>query len=156
MPLPGTHRNVITQLAQRLPAGSVAWAITGSACLALHGLDIAVNDIDVQTDAASWKTIQHSFAQHITRPVTYSRTATIESYFGELRIDGITVDIVGAPRQRLPDGGWTPPADPRKHRTLINVDGMKVPVLDLAWEEQSYRLLGRDEKADAIRQAIRP
>ena len=154
MPLPEPHRDVVAKLVARLPIDAVAWALTGSAGLAVHGLDVVVNDIDVQTDARDWARVQQSFAEYVTVPVTYSSSATIRSHFGRLSVGGITVEIVGATQQRLPEGTWTTPADPRVGRVLIDYGDLTVPVLDLAREERSYRLMGRTEKADLIRRAI--
>lgn len=150
MPLPAAHRNVIQELARRLPPDRVAWALTGSGGLAVQGLEVPVGDIDIQTDAQDWRTVQEKFAGNLTRPVSYSRSERIESFFGALEMDGITIEIVGAPRQLCADGTWTPPADPRAHRRLVDVEGHKIPVLDLVWEQKSYLLLGRTAKAELI------
>jgi len=154
LPLPEAHRAVVAELVARLPVDAVAWALVGSAALAVHGLDVAVNDIDVQTDTGDWARVQHAFAAHVTVPVAWSSNATIRSHFGKLSVGGITVEIVGAAQQRLPDGTWTAPANPRAHRVLIDDAGLQIPVVDLVWEERSYRLMGRTEKADLIRRAI--
>jgi hypothetical protein len=153
MPLPSAHRATLAVLAHRLPVDQVAWAVTGSAGLALQGIDVAVNDLDIQADANDWRRIQAAFSGYVTTPVTWSQADTIRSIYGRLETEGVIVEIVGAPEQLLADGTWTPPADPLRHRLIVDADGIKVPVLDLEWEEHSYRLLGRSDKADLIAEA---
>ena len=116
----------------------MAWALTGSAGLAMHGLDVVVNDIDVQTDATHQARIQQSFAEHVTVPVSWSSSATIRSHFRKLSVGAITVEIVGAAQQQLQGATWTAPADPRVSRVLIDYGDLTIPVLDLAQEERSY------------------
>jgi hypothetical protein len=153
MPLPEPHLSALAEILVRIPLDA-AWAITGSAGLALHGIEVPVRDIDIQTDHQDWQLIQAAFAEHVITPVSWSETEAIKSYFGAASVGGVTVEIVGAPQQRLPDGGWTAPGDPLAHRVLICMGAYKAPVLDLEWEERSYRLLGRTEKADLINSAL--
>lgn len=58
---------------------------------------------------------------------------------------------MGAIEKRLPDGTWESPVDIRPHRRWVHVASFVVPVLDLAYEERAYRLLGRSERADLLR-----
>ena len=48
-----TLQQVIQLLVRRLEGRGLTWALTGSASFALHGMDLPVHDIDVQTDKKS-------------------------------------------------------------------------------------------------------
>ncbi|RKZ25640.1 hypothetical protein DRQ20_04710, partial [bacterium] len=80
----------------------------------------------------------------------FSSTDKIRSHFGELRIDGVKVEIMGDVQKRLPDGGWEEPVDVEKHRKFIQVEGMRVPVLKLEYEYRAYLILGRKERAEIL------
>lgn len=145
------HRGVLRIIYERLQYLDAPWAITGSLGFALHGMDVAVNDIDLQTDRNGAYQIEEMFQSNIVRHVTFSEAAVIRSYFGELKIAGIKVEIMGELQKRLSSGEWETAVDVRKHRHFIDFDGMRLPVLSLEYEEEAYRKLGRPEKADAIR-----
>ena len=75
----------------------------------------------------------------------------ITSHWGELEVEGVKVEIMGALRKKRPDGTWEPPAEVERHREFVSFEGMMLPVLSLKYEEQAYRKLGRTEQADRIR-----
>lgn len=65
-------------------------------------------------------------------------------------IDGIKVEIMGDIQKRV-DDRWEPPVDISKYKRLVDVEGMKIPVLDLEYEYQAYLKLGRVERARMVR-----
>jgi hypothetical protein len=87
----------------------------------------------------------------VVRPVVCSGTEQIRSHFGGLNISGITVELMGGLQKRLPDGRWEEPVDVLAHRRFVRLEGLAFPVLELAYEERAYRLLGRVERADLLR-----
>ncbi|MGA2139045.1 MAG: hypothetical protein ABSH14_09315 [Verrucomicrobiia bacterium] len=145
------HRKVLRVIHERLRDFGPPWAITGSLGFALHGMDVPVNDIDLQTDKLGAYQIQDRFPSEVCRNVGFSEAETIRSFLGELRIHGTKVEIMGALQKKLPSGRWEPPVDVEKHRVFVQFDGLKVPVLSLKYEETAYRKLGRTENADAIK-----
>jgi hypothetical protein len=60
------------------------------------------------------------------------------------------VDIIGDIEKRLPDGSWAPPPDLVSHRKFVSVAGLQIPVLNIAYEVEAYRQMGRREKADLL------
>ena len=146
------HRKVIRLIHEKLDVLDTIWAITGSLGFALHGMDVPVNDVDLQTDQNGAYQIENVFRSNVTRSVEFSESRRIRSYFGELDIQGLKVEIMGALQKRLPNGTWEPPVDVEQHREFVDFEGMRVPVLSLEYEEQAYRRLGRTKKAEKIRQ----
>ena len=114
-------------------------------------MELEVDDIDLQTDASGAYEIEKVFAANIVRSVRFSRSDKIASHCGELNINGVKVEIMGALQKKFPDGTWESPVDVKRHRKFITFEGMTLPVLSLAYEEQAYRILGRTEKANQIK-----
>ena len=150
--IPPKHILALETIHNRLRKIETIWAITGSFSFALQGLELEVNDIDLQTDAAGAYEIERVFTEKIVRRVESSKSDKIASHWGELNIDGVKVEIMGALQKKLPDGTWESPVDVRRHRQFISFDGIFLPVLSLAYEEQAYRTLGRIVTADRIKE----
>ncbi len=132
----------------------IIWAITGSLGFALHGMKLKVNDIDLQTDASGAYEIENTFAKHVVRQVKFSVSDKIASHWGELKIAGVKVEIMGALQKKLPNGTWESPVEVERYREFVTFEFMKLPVLSLKYEEQAYRKLGRTEKANQIQEWI--
>ena len=149
------HRKVLRTIYERLMDLDSPWAITGSLGFALHGMDSPVTDIDLQTDREGVYQIENLFQNQVVKKVAFSEAKTIRSHFGELRILGVKVEIMGAVQKRLPSGEWESPVEVREHRRFVEFDGMKLPVLSLDYEETAYRILGRIDKANMIKQWLK-
>ncbi|GAH37169.1 unnamed protein product [marine sediment metagenome] len=135
----------------RLNNTSVNWAVTGSVGFALQGVPVEPNDIDIQTDKRGAYEIERHLSEFVTKRVKFSSTERIRSYFVELMIDGIKVEIMGDIQKRLEDGSWENPVDLEYHKRVVEVEGMKVSVLSLEYEYQAYMKLGRIDKAKMLR-----
>ena len=81
------HGRALKTIHNRLRKTDVVWAITGSLSFVLQGLELEVNDIDLQTDAAGAYEIERVFTEKIIRRVEFSRSDRIASHWGELNID---------------------------------------------------------------------
>ena len=134
-----------------LAESAVNWAITGSLGMVLQGMDLPVNDIDVQTDEDGAYEIERRLAEYVVAPVLYKASERMRSRLGKLRIDGIQVEVFGGMQKRLQEGVWEPPVDVTAHRRWVEVEGLSVPVLSLEYEHEAYRMMGRLEKAELIR-----
>ena len=145
------HVQTLKIIDNSLRKTDIFWVITGSLGFALQGMEIEVNDIDLQTDSAGAYEIEKIFTEKIIRRVEFSRSNKIASHWGELNIDGVKVEIMGALRKKLPDGTWELPVDVKRYREFISFEGMVLPVLSLFYEEQAYRTLGRIERASQIK-----
>jgi hypothetical protein len=145
------YLKVLRKINTRLSNTNVNWAITGSLGFALQGVPAEPNDIDIQTDKRGAYEIERHFSEFMTKRVTLSSTEKIRSHFGKLMIDGIKIEIMGDIQKRLEDGSWENPVDLEHHKRVVEVEGMKVPVLSLEYEYQAYMKLGRIEKAEMLR-----
>jgi len=148
--LPQKHLEVLKKLYSRLEESDVNWVVTGSVSFCLQGVPVSPNDIDIQTDRASAYRLESLFSEYKVKEVRLSSTDRIKSHFGALRIEGVLVEIMGAV-QKFYDGGWEDPIDIDRYKKIVNLEGMKIPVLNLAYEAEAYRRFGRLEMADKLK-----
>ncbi len=128
----------------------VVWVITGSVGLALQGMPLEPRDVDLQTDEAGAYEIQRRLATYTTRPATFVTRERTRSHWGAFSIDGVEVEVMGDIQQRAPDGDWDPAPDLSQLARWVQVDGLRMRVLPLAYEADAYRRMGRVEKAALI------
>ncbi len=146
------HLHVLSIIYARLNTSDVNWVLTGSASFALQGIPIAVHDIDIQTDKVGAYKIERLFAEFVVKKVNLSSTDKMRSHFGTLMIDGIKVEIMGDIQKRNESGEWEQPVDLQKHKQFVAIQDMCIPVLSLEYEYQAYLKLGREEKAELLKQ----
>lgn len=142
---------VLRIICERLRDVPIAWAVTGSLGMALQGMRVEVHDIDLQADETGAYEIERRFADCVVQPVRYVASERIRSHFGRLEVEGVKVEVMGALQKWLDGQGWEKPVDVRRYRRFVDVDGMRVPVVSLAYEQRAYQKLGRLDKVRAIR-----
>ncbi|WP_237702788.1 nucleotidyltransferase domain-containing protein [Thermococcus barophilus] len=130
------------------------WVVTGSLGFAFQGLSIEPNDIDIQTDKKGAYEIECLFSEFVIKKVTFSSREKICSHFGARMIDWIKVEIMGDIQKKVYDE-WEPPVDINRYKRFVQIEGMKIPVLDLEYEYQAYLKLGRIEKARMLKKFFR-
>lgn len=148
--IPDEHLNVLRKLYSRIHDSDINWVVTGSTSFCLQGVPVSPNDIDIQTDDKGAYRIEELFRDRVIKEVEFSSTDRIRSHFGALMIHGILVELMGAV-QKFYDGEWEPPIDIDAHKKSVSVEGMEIPVLELAYESLAYRRFGRVEMADKLR-----
>ena len=148
------YLNVLRKIYIRLCNTNINWVITGSLGFALQGVPVEPHDIDVQTNKTGAYEIERLFSKFVDRKVAFSSTHVIRSHFGVLMIDGIKVEIMGDIQKRLDNGTWESPVDLKQHRKIVEIEGMQVPVLSLAYEYQAYMKLGRIDKAKMLKKYL--
>lgn len=146
-----TYYDVLRGICERLKDSSVNWVVTASLSLALQGVPVEVHDIDIESDEAGAYEIERLFSESVFTKMCHKEADTIRSHFGQLMIDGIKVDVMGGVQYRRADGTWEEPTDWASHVQVIQVGGMQVPVLSLAYEYEGYQKLGRAEKVELLR-----
>lgn len=151
MPVPTPFWPVLHQIHAALRSQDALWVITGSTSFALRGLPFTPNDIDLQTDKSGAYAVEAALRPFVVQPVTFSGTDRIRSHFGQLKIAGIKVEIMGD-MEKWVNGRWEPPPDLTQHREFITVDGLELPVLPLAYEREAYEKMGRRETAVILQQ----
>ncbi len=152
--VPVKHLDVFRKVYTTLLQADINWVLTGSLAFAFQGLPVTPADIDIQTDAPGAYAIERHFSDCVVRPVAFSSTGRIRSHFGELKIGGVKVEIMGDMQKRLENGRWETLPDISLLRRFVDYDGMRVPVLALEYEYQAYLKMGRTERAMMIKAFI--
>jgi len=134
-----------------LADSKVIWVVTGSLGMALQGVKVEVHDIDLQTDPAGVYEIERLLSEFVTIPVRYVASERIRSHLGKLEINDVKVEIIGGVQKRLDDETWEEPVRVESYRRWVELEGMRIPVLSLAYEYQAYLRMGRIEKAEMLR-----
>jgi len=149
--LPGKFIPVIKELASQCDQLGLTWAFTGSINLVMWGFELEPHDIDLETDRSGAEKIDQLLTGRVVWPLHLRESEIMQSWFGRYDYDGVQVEVMGDCRYRRPDGSWVTPRalEKRIHRMLWQ--GISMPVLNLADEEQACQLMGRLEKAGCIR-----
>ncbi|MBN1247222.1 MAG: methyltransferase domain-containing protein [Anaerolineae bacterium] len=136
-------RTVLRRVAQALDAAGIDYRVVGSAALALHGVDVAVHDLDLEMSRASADLFQTRFAERTVVPVAWRESDEIRSYFGRFEIDDVAVEVM-ADFERRRRGRWVPSLSTT--RDTRDVDGVPVTVLTLEEEVLAQLRRGRLDK----------
>lgn len=121
----------------------------GSASLALQGVDITPNDIDILTDEYGAFKIGALLKEFEIKPVSFSQTDLFESFYGIYDIKGTKVDVMGDFRVMLEDT-WVSLSDRLESPSLVQVDTMNIPVSSMHDQLLFYEKLGREKDKDCI------
>jgi hypothetical protein len=140
-------KKALKTLSERFKEKNLKWALTGSVNMALQGIEIELNDIDIIVNLEDFKKIKEMFSD--LRP-----SAAEKSKFGGLKfklvIGGAEVEIIGEARN---DKIYLHSLL-EKNLTHVNMDGIKIPCFTLKLEAKAYSLINREEKAELIRKFI--
>jgi hypothetical protein len=142
--------NAMGIILSRLENLAHPWAVTGSLGLYMQGIDVDVNDIDLQSSKEGAFAIERALEGYVVHQVRYVESRKIRSFLGELNIGGIKVEIMGELQKKTPDNDWEPPDDISLFIHWVKVNELSIPVFDLEMEYRAYRMLGREEKAEKI------
>lgn len=137
-------RTVLGQIARRLAAADIPYTVVGGTALALHGLPIAVKDLDIEMSAEGAYRFQDLFAAQVIEPVGFRESVVYRSHFGRFDFGGVTVEVMGD-LQRREGEGWVPTAATTS--TTVELDGMPVRTSTLEEEALAYIRRGRLDRA---------
>ncbi len=153
--LPEQHTAVLTFLLKESPPAKYPWALTGSAGLRLQGLDLSVNDLDLQTDAGTVFLLEKKLSPFMKSPVHLWETEHTLSYHGQAEIQGLQVELMGDIRHRLADQTWSESLEIGSVLVWVEWHDLEVPVLSVEHEALAYEKMGRTQKAGLIRSTLR-
>lgn len=151
--LPEGHAQALLIILACIPAG-LDWALTGSGGLRLQGVDVPVQDLDIQSNPAGVDEIARLLSGNIQAIPQWREGNQFRSHYGRLILAGIQVELMGDIQHHMPDGSWSPVASIPAIRLWLTWRGFQVPVLDLTYEAQAYEELGRTGKAALIHAAV--
>ncbi|MDP2908483.1 MAG: hypothetical protein Q8N77_01625 [Nanoarchaeota archaeon] len=140
---------VLRIISKKLEGKNINWCLIGSTNLALQGIEIEPNDIDIMADKQGAYEIGELLGEYETRPVQYKEAGTFAGYKGKFKINNIEIEVIGELKIKnvyRPIGG---------HIVMVKIDSLAIPCMDLKSEYEAYQKLGRKEKAELIRQKLK-
>ena len=137
-------RAVLRRIVQQLNEEGVSYKVVGGTCPALHGVPLAVKDIDLETDAAGAYRFQELFAEQAIMPVEFREGESYRSHFGRFDLNGVVVEVMGD-LERREGAGWVPTM--AQTEAVVELEGVPVRVARLEEEVLVYIRRGRLERA---------
>ncbi|MFA4942392.1 MAG: hypothetical protein WC564_02025 [Patescibacteria group bacterium] len=134
---------------------NIKWILSGSTSLFIQGVDVVIsNDIDILTDESGATALDKLLSAHQVKPMSYSETDKYKSYFGVYQIDQTKLEIMGDFQYRLNNGSWSE-VNQNNEVVFKTLMGMKLPLLKLEQELIEYENMGRADKAEKIKEALK-
>lgn len=130
-------------ISKRLKNTKIRWVIVGSASLALQGVEVKPNDIDILTDKEGAFKINKILKEYEVRPVEFRRSELWESYLGEFNIKGVKVEVMGDLRKV--NGELISISEKLSNANFVRLNEEKIPVASLTDQLESYRRIKRKE-----------
>ncbi len=119
------------------------YAIRGTASLVLQKFDFKVEDIDIICDENCSNKINNIFKEYIIKPVKFSESPKYKSFFGELNIDGVKIEIMGN-YQIKTKKGWSEIYNAEENQlTCVSIDNFSIPCTSVSTEMKMYLEMGR-------------
>jgi ubiquinone/menaquinone biosynthesis C-methylase UbiE len=132
-------RGVLERIARTLNDAGVDYAVVGGAALALHGLPVPVNDLDVEIRSPEdLPIVRDKFSPYVIDPIVYRESEDVRSFFGKLSVEDVPVEIIAALEWRREDR-WVPSF----LSTYEDIELSGTPVSVLTLEEEALATLRR-------------
>ena len=146
----GRVHEVLSHISDRLEEDT-DWAVIGSCNMLLHGMEVEPNDVDIITTSDGIRVFENKFSHLVKKPLE------VQDNFGEesseslklvLEIGGVEVEVIG----EGPEGSYIERGLERREN--VRMDGGEFPCIPLETDAEAYRLMGREEKAERIREFL--
>ena len=137
-------RAVLRALAHRLRSAGISFEVVGGAAVALHGVPIAVHDLDLSLSVDDVYRFQALYADQATQPAALSASDHYRSHFGRYEIDGVQVEVMGDLCWRAEDR-WVPVST--RIETTVELEGVTYRLPSLEEETLAYIRRNRLDRA---------
>lgn len=154
--IPKKFIQVLKFLEQTFKKNKIPYVLVGSICLSLQKVKVKPSDIDLMTTKSGAYKINGILKKYIIKEVKYGKTDKFQSHFGEFKINGIKVEVMGDFQVKR-DGRWHSLSSRFKTKRLVKVGSAILPVTRLKEILDAYKTLNRPkdlEKVKKIKEAI--
>ncbi len=141
-------QNVIKFIFEKIKDKNIKWALIGSANMALQGIDVSPNDLDIIINQVDLKIFEQEFREYIIESISKKppfKNGLPESYEMRLKIEGIKVHVSGGYDN---DIYFSKVKD--NHILFVKLDGVPIPCLLLESEAKTYSETNRKDKVKLI------
>lgn len=143
----------LKKILEKFKNKNINWVLTGSTSLAIQGVDVKANDIDILTDVENADKIAEILKEYIIEPMHHKTSPQFKSYYGLFKINNVQVEVI-ADLEQIYNDEWIK-AEPRGRIKLMKrFEDMTLPLLELQEEYEAYERMGREDKADKIRKTL--
>ncbi len=148
--------SVVRQVVPAMFKSQQPWALMGSTCSVLQGLDgYSPPDIDLVTTMQGAYIMQGAVAGcgATVRPVSWSVAPLYESHFGIFEVDDVKVEVMGDLVIHCDDGLISAAEHFARWSDKVRVlhfGGFHIPVVRLEWQLVANVLLRRPERSNGI------
>lgn len=138
-------------IAEKIGMLKVKWLVFGSSGLALNGMQIQPDDIDLLTDDAGLTKINQALADYKIELLNFTPSTNIDSTMDKFLIDGCSLEVMSNFKVKSrTDGKWYSVEHLLDQPKFIDVDNVKIPILPLQQSIELYKLMGRDKDLTKI------
>jgi S-adenosylmethionine-dependent methyltransferase len=137
-------RAVLRWLACGLEEAGIGYKVVGGASIALHGVPVAVKDIDIEMDVEDTYRFGELFFGNAMLPVAYREGEAYRSHLGRFQFGDIVVEVMGD-LQRREGSSWV--ASAARTETTVGLEGAAVRTSWLEEETLAYIRRGRLDRA---------
>ncbi len=149
MGLSEAQKKALVFFAQKLKEFPIQWVLVGSANLALQGVKINVNDINIATNNDDIFHIKNIFCDYCLGGITRSKQDA-DILLCKLKIYGIDILILGDSKSKIYTRYFGTPLIEKRYFL-----GEWIPCLDLEMELRNYRLVGMKDKVDVLKEFLK-
>lgn len=143
--------NALKIVAKKLEGKNIDWVVITSCGLALHGLTIVPEDIDILTDLDGLAEIDCALSDYKVVLLEHSPSNKFNSVKSRFLVNGIIVEIMANFKIRSAlDGQWQAVDGLIKDHWSIELEQVSIPVLSPEKLLYLYRLMGREEDKPKI------
>jgi hypothetical protein len=144
--------NVLKIIHKSLVNKKIKWVVSGSTSLFLQGITLKkVSDIDIMSDKKGALKISKILKKYEIKPVKFGKTKIIKSYWGQLKIKNVKVDVMGEFSEKI-GKKWVNISKQRLNsHNFIKLGKIKIPVTKLKHHLLSYKILKRKKDIEKIR-----
>jgi phosphorylcholine metabolism protein LicD len=152
--IPKKNIEVLKYIYKTFKDNHIKWILTMSVSLALRNVDVEVHDIDLIILKKDYNKVSRLFDKYVVKPIGYEANEKLHivSYFSTYIIDDVQVDIMSEVEFEH-QGVWEK-LDISK-TVMHEFEGMKIQMLTLETECESYKKMGRIEKVNKILEVLK-
>ena len=129
--------DVLKFITKKFQDYGIYWVIVGSVSLALQGLDLKPNDIDILTNKKDALKMNKLLEDYVMQPVKWSKNEEFDSYFGKFLINNVKVEIMGDLKIKM-GGEWISLKNRLRSPKFIKIEGISLPVSPIKEQLEYY------------------
>ncbi len=138
-------------IAKNLEHEDVNWVIVTSCALALQGLDIEPEDIDIMTDECGFLKINRVLDNYKISLSDCIPSTILDSTMSKFCVDNCFVEVISNFKiKSRTDNMWHDMSNLLKYRNMVGIGDMTLPVLPLLQLLEMYKLMSRDKDMNKI------